>query len=82
MKSLSLLAGRTVPINVIECYNVTGEWRSNVVPSLTTLHIVFMREHNRIAKRLGEIHPNWLDEQLFQEAKKIVTAEMQHIVYQ
>ena len=45
------------------------------------IHTVFMREHNRIAAILEGIHPFWTDERLFQETRKIVAAEMQHITY-
>ena len=43
------------------------------------IHTVFMREHNRIADELAR--NGWDDETIFQEARKIVAAEMQHITY-
>ena len=36
---------------------MAGDSRSNEQPFLATLHVVFMREHNRIAKRLKEYLP-------------------------
>ncbi|XP_037082996.1 chorion peroxidase-like [Pollicipes pollicipes] len=60
---------------------IAGEGRSSENPGLTFLHIVWMREHNRVARALAKSHPNWDDEKLYQEARRIVIGEYQHIVY-
>lgn len=59
----------------------TGDSRSEQIISLTALHILFAREHNRIADILSALNPRWSDEVIFFETRRIVQAEIQHIVY-
>jgi len=61
---------------------VAGDVRANEQPGLTVLHVVFVREHNRIAGKLKANHPTWGDEKLYQEARRRVGAEMQVITYE
>ena len=58
-----------------------GDGRVNENPMLAVMHTIFMREHNRVADTLRDINPGWSDEKIFQETKRFVTAEYQHIVY-
>jgi peroxidase len=60
---------------------ISGDSRVNINPQLTVMHTLWMREHNRVAKELAEMNPRWDDERLFQEARRIVIAEIQHITY-
>ncbi|XP_030375898.1 chorion peroxidase [Scaptodrosophila lebanonensis] len=59
----------------------SGDGRTNQIVSLITLHILLAREHNRVADALAILNPSASDEWLFQEARRIVIAEMQHITY-
>ncbi|XP_076162998.1 salivary peroxidase/catechol oxidase isoform X2 [Ptiloglossa arizonensis] len=63
-----------------ECYN-SGDHRVNIHPQLAVIHTVWHREHNRIADKLAKLNSNWSDEKLYQEARRIVIAEIQHISY-
>ncbi|XP_066957201.1 chorion peroxidase-like [Macrobrachium rosenbergii] len=60
---------------------LSGDDRVNEVPSLVLFHVVMAREHNRVAKVLKGLRPNATDEELYQESRRIVTAELQHVTY-
>ena len=45
------------------------------------MHTLWVREHNRIATNLKLLRPYADDETLYQETRKIVIAEIQHITY-
>lgn len=59
----------------------SGDVRGNQNPQLTVLQIVMLREHNRIASTLAHLNPHWDDETLYQESRRILIAEYQHINY-
>jgi len=64
----------------MRCF-VAGDNRVNELTGLVTTHALFLREHNRIARLLWSLNPRWSDEKLFQEARRVVIAEIQHITY-
>jgi prostaglandin-endoperoxide synthase 2 len=50
----------------------TGSDRGNTQIGFTMLTVLFLREHNRVARQLAERHPRWDDERLFQTARNIL----------
>lgn len=61
---------------------ITGDERVNEQPGLTSMHTLWVREHNRVVDELVRLHSypqtsNAEKEILFQEARRIVIAEYQ-----
>ena len=60
---------------------VSGDKRVNENVGLTSLHALFVREHNRLAEKIRANDATLTDDEVYQWARKIVGAEMQIITY-
>ncbi|KAI8421165.1 hypothetical protein MSG28_008240, partial [Choristoneura fumiferana] len=60
----------------------TVDVKSDVCDLRNSSEPCYLAEHNRIATILGSLNPMWSDEKIYQEARRIVIAELQHITYQ
>ena len=72
--------------NIKNCHtlggcSLVGDHRGDENIALHSMHTIWVREHNRIAKQLKEINSHWGGERLFQNARKIASAVYQHIVF-
>nr|XP_049708336.1 peroxidasin [Helicoverpa armigera] len=82
----------TVGINGMDCRRnldestrscfVAGDIRANEQIGLAAMHTIWMREHNRIALQLKALNPFWDGDRVYQEARKIVGAQIQIITYE
>lgn len=64
----------------IDCF-VAGDIRVNEQVGLLAMHVIWFREHNRLARALKRINSHWSSDILYNEARKIVGAQAQHITY-
>lgn len=60
---------------------VAGDIRANEQIGLAAMHTIWMREHNRLALQLKSLNSFWDGEKVYQEARKIVGAQIQMITY-
>ena len=60
---------------------VAGDIRAIEQPGLASMHSLFVNEHNRIAKQIKKSDENLDDEEIYQQTRRIVIAELQNIVY-
>lgn len=61
--------------------HMAGDVRVDENFVLTAVHLLFLRQHNRIADELATANPSWGDEKLYQESRKRNIAIFQHIIY-
>lgn len=59
----------------------SGDTRANENLHLTSMHLLWARQHNYLASTLQSLNPEWDNEILFQESRRILGAQLQHITY-
>jgi hypothetical protein len=77
---LKTSAGNLPPVDAQGNF-LAGDIRANENIELTSMQTLFLREHNRIAAQLARDNPTWTDEQIYQQARARVGAEIQVITY-
>ncbi|XP_059091262.1 peroxidase-like isoform X2 [Tigriopus californicus] len=60
---------------------MSGDIRGNENPGLQSHHTLWLREHNRLARSIKALSPEFSDERIYQEARRLIIAEWQHIVF-
>ena len=60
---------------------LAGDVRANENVELSAIHTLFVREHNQLATAIAAANPGLTDEQVFQNTRRIVVAELQVITY-
>lgn len=69
------------PFGLGDALFLAGDIRANEQVGLTAVHTIFVREHNRLAELIQAQDPELSDEEIYQSARKIVSAEIQAITY-
>lgn len=59
---------------------LSGDVRTNQQIPLVALHTIHMRQHNRLAEGLSSINPHWPAARVYEEARHIHIALVQHIL--
>lgn len=88
---LATSEGNLLPFNVTGLPNaatgdpasffLAGDFRANEQVALTSMHTLFMREHNYWADQVHAALPELDDDGIYQYARAIVIAELQSITY-
>ena len=89
---LRVSAGNLLPFNTSGLPNaggddnpalfVAGDVRANEQLALTCMHTLFVREHNRLADRIRDDDPRLSGDRIYEEARRIVGAQMQVITFE
>lgn len=80
MDSNGLLSKQVDPLTG-ETVFVSGDERAREQVGLTSMHTLFSREHNRLAKELANTNPGWDDETVYQETRRRVGAMIQSTTF-
>ncbi len=59
----------------------SGDIRALEMPGLASMHTLWLREHNGIANTIKENTEGLTNDEIFQEARRILIAEYQHVIY-
>jgi hypothetical protein len=78
---LKTSAGDLLPVDPNSGMFLAGDVRANENPELTSLQTLFVREHNRVAGQIAAANPALSDEQVYQQARAWVIAEIQAVTY-
>lgn len=60
----------------------SGDNRVNEHVGLMCMHTLLAREHNRVESVLHYLNRHWGGQRLFEESRRIVVAEWQHVIYE
>ena len=58
-----------------------GDHRATENPLLSSVHTIWLREHNRLCDEIAKQSPGLKDDEIFEKAKSQVTGLIQHITY-
>ncbi len=88
---LRMSEGRLLPFNDVGLPNaggssdalfLAGDVRANEQVGLSTMHTLFVREHNRLANQIRQNDPSLSGDQVYERARRIVGAQMQVVTYE
>ena len=57
-----------------------GGDRVNSVPQVSMINSLLLREHNRLARNLGEQNPDWSDDRVFETSRNVLIVEFIRVV--
>ncbi|CAB3405165.1 unnamed protein product [Caenorhabditis bovis] len=60
---------------------IAGDDRNSQQTLLIAVHSIFHREHDRVSTILKNLNEKWDDERIYQETRKLISAEFAHVVY-
>ncbi len=68
-------------VNQLDQVFLAGDDRANATILLSSIHTLWVREHNRLCGVLAAANPGWDDEKLYQEARRRVIALNQVVTF-